>query len=126
MGSIRELVRHRSTLPLVPVEESKGVEEEDKKEEEEGEEEEEEEDPEEDPAEEEMPVASRAMDVDADEDYLQYLEKLCRHPEYSPFHRSQAFAQNPSDDARSPSSDARSQPSFELSGIWPPPVGPSQ
>ncbi|MED6196621.1 hypothetical protein PIB30_049205 [Stylosanthes scabra] len=105
------------------VDEAKGIEEEDKKEEEE---EEEEEDPEEDPSKEEMPAIPRAMDMDADEDYLQYLEELRRHPGYFPVHSSQAFAQNPSDDARSPSSDARSQPSFDLSGIWPPLVGPSQ
>ncbi|MED6141919.1 hypothetical protein PIB30_108232, partial [Stylosanthes scabra] len=64
------------------------------------------------------------MDMDADEDYSQYLEELHRHPEYSPVHSSQVFAQNPSDDARSPSSDAHGQPSFDLSGIWPPPIGP--
>ncbi|MED6164741.1 hypothetical protein PIB30_093076 [Stylosanthes scabra] len=51
---------------------------------------------------------------------------LRRHPEYSPIHSSQAFAQNPFDDAWSPSSHARSQPSFDLSSIWPPPIGPSQ
>ncbi|MED6176623.1 hypothetical protein PIB30_090000 [Stylosanthes scabra] len=39
-------------------------------------EEEEEEEPEEDPFEEKMPTIPRAMDVDADEDYLQYLEEL--------------------------------------------------
>ncbi|MED6214663.1 hypothetical protein PIB30_105452, partial [Stylosanthes scabra] len=64
------------------VDESKGIEEEDKKEEEE----EEEEDPEEDPFEEEMHVAPRAMDMDAYEDYLKYLEELRRHHEYSPVH----------------------------------------
>ncbi|MED6139877.1 hypothetical protein PIB30_088056 [Stylosanthes scabra] len=68
----------------------------------------------------------RAMDVDADEDYLQYLEELRHHPEYSPAHSSQAFAQYPSDDAQSLPSDARSQPSFDLSGIRPTPVGPNQ
>ncbi|MED6140846.1 hypothetical protein PIB30_097390 [Stylosanthes scabra] len=102
------------------VDEAKGIEEENKNEEEE------EEYPEEDPSEEEMPTIPRAMDVDADDDYLQYLEELCCHPEYSPIHSSQAFSQNPSDDARSPSSDARSQPSFDLSGIWLPLVGLSQ
>ncbi|MED6196268.1 hypothetical protein PIB30_045917 [Stylosanthes scabra] len=66
-----------------------------------------------------MPAILHAMDMDADKDYLQYLEKLCRHPEYSLVHSSQAFAQNLSNDARSPSSNARSQPSFDLSGIWP-------
>ncbi|MED6212195.1 hypothetical protein PIB30_080880 [Stylosanthes scabra] len=93
------------------VDEAKGIGEEDKNEEEEEEEEEE-----------KMSAAPRAMDVDTDEDYLQYLEELCRHPEYSRFHSSQAFAQNPFDDPRSPSSDARSQPRFDLSGISPPPV----
>ncbi|MED6145764.1 hypothetical protein PIB30_028215 [Stylosanthes scabra] len=58
------------------------------------------------------------MDADTDEDYLQYLEELQRHPEYSPIHSSQAFAQRLSDDSPSHSSDARSQPSFDLSGVW--------
>ncbi|MED6210244.1 hypothetical protein PIB30_062355 [Stylosanthes scabra] len=64
--------------------------------------------------------------VDADEDYLQYSAELQRHPDYSPFHSSRAYAQRPSDDTQFPSSDAHSQPSFDLSGIWPPPVGSSQ
>ncbi|MED6151290.1 hypothetical protein PIB30_081094 [Stylosanthes scabra] len=46
------------------VDEAKGIEEEDKNKEEE------EEDPEEDPSEEEMPAIPRAVDMDADEDYL--------------------------------------------------------
>ncbi|MED6210428.1 hypothetical protein PIB30_064092 [Stylosanthes scabra] len=70
------------------VDEAKGIEEDDKKEEEE-------EDPEEDPSKEEMPAVPRVMDVDANEDYLQYLKELRHHPEYSPVHSSQAFAQNP-------------------------------
>ncbi|MED6159464.1 hypothetical protein PIB30_042592 [Stylosanthes scabra] len=63
------------------VDDAKGIEEEE-------EEEEEEEDPEEDAPEEEMPVIPRTMDVDPDEDYLQYLEELRRHPKYSPVHNS--------------------------------------
>ncbi|MED6190334.1 hypothetical protein PIB30_104914 [Stylosanthes scabra] len=100
-----------------PVEDAKGIEEEDK------DEDEDEEDPGEDALEEEMPTIPRLMDVDANEDYLQYLEELRRHPEYFPVHSGQAFAQNPSDDTQSSSSDARSQPSIDLSSIWPPPVG---
>ncbi|MED6213469.1 hypothetical protein PIB30_093717 [Stylosanthes scabra] len=76
--------------------------------------------------EEEMLAIPRPMDVAADEDNLQYLEELMNNPEYSPFHSSQVFAQHSSDDAKSPSSDAHSQPSYDLSGVWPPPVGPSQ
>ncbi|MED6140725.1 hypothetical protein PIB30_096243 [Stylosanthes scabra] len=68
----------------------------------------------------------RAMDVDTDKDYLQYLEELQRHPEYSPIHGNQAFARHPSDDSPSQTSDGHSQPSFNLFGVWPPPVGPSQ
>ncbi|MED6185575.1 hypothetical protein PIB30_058426, partial [Stylosanthes scabra] len=86
--------------------------------------EEEEEDPEDDPS--EMLVASRARDMDAYEDYLQYLEELRHHPKYSLTIAVRHFAQDLSDDLQSPPSDARSQPSFELSGIWPSPVGPSQ
>ncbi|MED6165782.1 hypothetical protein PIB30_102919 [Stylosanthes scabra] len=55
------------------VDEAKGIEEENKNEEEEDEEEE---DPEEDPYEEEVPAIPRPMDMNADEDYLQYLEEL--------------------------------------------------
>ncbi|MED6210924.1 hypothetical protein PIB30_068685 [Stylosanthes scabra] len=51
--------------------------------------------------EEEMLAIPRPMDVDADEDYLQYLEELQCHPEYSLVHSSQAFAQHPSNDAQS-------------------------
>ncbi|MED6193354.1 hypothetical protein PIB30_018506 [Stylosanthes scabra] len=82
------------------------------------EEEEDEEDPEEDVPEEEMSAIPRPMDVDADEDYLRYLEDLRRHPVYSPLHSSQAFAQRPSDHALSQSSDAHSQPCYNLSGVW--------
>ncbi|MED6187777.1 hypothetical protein PIB30_079733 [Stylosanthes scabra] len=85
-----------------------------------------EEDLEEDAPEEEMHVIHRPMDVDAGEDYLQFLEELQRHPEYFPFHSSQAFTQHPSDDSQSQSFDAHSQPSYDLSGVWPPLVGPSQ
>ncbi|MED6115475.1 hypothetical protein PIB30_090976 [Stylosanthes scabra] len=60
--------------------------------EEEGKNDEEEEDPEEDAPEEKMSTIPRTMDVDNDEEYLQYLEELRRHPEYSPIHSSQAFA----------------------------------
>ncbi|MED6113874.1 hypothetical protein PIB30_074896 [Stylosanthes scabra] len=148
-----ERVRHRITLPLVPwelippskgwmcegdevegnravkdiparVDDAKGIEKEGKNEGKE--EEEEEEDQEEDAPEEEMSAIPRPMDVDTDEDYLQYLEEFRPHPEYSPIHSSQTFAQHPSNGAPSPSSDARSQASFDLSGIWPPLVGPSQ
>ncbi|MED6116063.1 hypothetical protein PIB30_096585 [Stylosanthes scabra] len=70
-----------------------------------------------------MPVVPRTMDIDTDEDYLQYLEALRHLPEYSPAHSSQIFAQNPSEDAQSSPSDAHSQPSFDLSDIWPPPNG---
>ncbi|MED6192664.1 hypothetical protein PIB30_012268 [Stylosanthes scabra] len=57
-----------------------------------------EEDPEEDAPEEEMPAIPRALDVDADEVYLHYLEELRRHSEYSPIHSSQTFAEHPFDD----------------------------
>ncbi|MED6125561.1 hypothetical protein PIB30_069632, partial [Stylosanthes scabra] len=62
-----------------------------------------------------MSAIPRPLDVDAEEDYLQYSEELQRHPEYSPVHRSQAFAQHHHDDAQSPSSDAYSQSNSRLS-----------
>ncbi|MED6138021.1 hypothetical protein PIB30_070434 [Stylosanthes scabra] len=98
---------------------TKGIEEGGKKEEEV------EKDPEEDTPEEKMPAIPRPMDVDADKDYLQYLEELRRHPEYLPVHSSQVFAQHPSNDVQSQSFEAQSQPSFDISGIWSPPVGSS-
>ncbi|MED6113844.1 hypothetical protein PIB30_074649 [Stylosanthes scabra] len=55
-----------------------------------------------------MPTFPRTMDVDADEEYLRYLEELQRHPEYSPIHSSQELSQHPSDDVQSQSSDAHS------------------
>ncbi|MED6175652.1 hypothetical protein PIB30_080415 [Stylosanthes scabra] len=69
---------------LERVDDAKGIEEEDKNEEEE----EEEEDPVEVTPEEEMPAIPRPMDVDAEEDYLQYLEELRHHPEYPSIHSS--------------------------------------
>ncbi|MED6219191.1 hypothetical protein PIB30_033606 [Stylosanthes scabra] len=87
--------------------------------------EEEEEYPVEDVPEEEMLAIPRPMDMEADEDYLQYLEELQRRPEYSLAHSNQAFAQHPSDDMRSKSSDGHSQHSFNLSDFWPPLVGAS-
>ncbi|MED6174080.1 hypothetical protein PIB30_065447 [Stylosanthes scabra] len=72
-----------------------------------------------------MSAVPRTMDVDADEDYLQYSEEIRRHPEYSSVHISQAFTQHSSDDVRSQSSDSHSQLSYDLFGIWLPPVGPS-
>ncbi|MED6134018.1 hypothetical protein PIB30_033643 [Stylosanthes scabra] len=90
--------------------------------EEEEEEEEKEKEKEEDAPEEEMHVIPRLIDVDADGDYLQYLEELQRHPQYSPIHSSQTFSQYPSDGYPSQSSNAHSQPSFDLSGVWPLPV----
>ncbi|MED6172153.1 hypothetical protein PIB30_047437 [Stylosanthes scabra] len=71
----------------------------------------------EDVPEEEMPVIPRPMDVDVDENYLQYLEELQRHPECSPIHNSQAFAQHPFDDTQYQFSDSHNQPSFNISGV---------
>ncbi|MED6136839.1 hypothetical protein PIB30_059531 [Stylosanthes scabra] len=68
-----------------------------------------------------MPAVPRALDMDANEDYLQHIEELQCQPEYSPIHSSQAFAQRPSDDAQSQSFDDHCQPSYDLSSIWLPP-----
>ncbi|MED6151122.1 hypothetical protein PIB30_079277 [Stylosanthes scabra] len=61
-----------------------------------------------------MTAISRPIDVDADEDYLQYLEELHRNPEYSPIHSCQAFAQHPSDNAQSLSFDSHNHPNYDL------------
>ncbi|MED6196242.1 hypothetical protein PIB30_045722 [Stylosanthes scabra] len=84
--------------------------------------EEEEEDPEEEEEDLEVEVlasTSLPMDIDATEDYLQFIEDLERHPENCPIHNSQAsvpdFLEDPSD-LRSISHGA---PSYDLSGVWP-------
>ncbi|MED6175708.1 hypothetical protein PIB30_080859 [Stylosanthes scabra] len=76
--------------------------------------------------EEEEPAEPRPMDVDANEDYLQYLEELQCHPESSPLHGSPGFAQCPTDDSSVQLSDGRSHPSFNLFGVWSPAASPSQ
>ncbi|MED6190170.1 hypothetical protein PIB30_103098, partial [Stylosanthes scabra] len=72
-----------------------------------------------------MPTIPCPMDVDADKDYLQYWEEIRHHFEYSLVHSSRAFAQLPSDDDQPQSSGAHGQPSYDLSNILLPPVGPS-
>ncbi|MED6212397.1 hypothetical protein PIB30_082882, partial [Stylosanthes scabra] len=89
------------------------------------EEEEEDSEEEEDP-EEESPATPLLMDVDADEDYLQYLEELQHYPGYSPIHSGHTSVQNSSGDSLDRHSNRHGTPSYDLFGVWPPPSsGPS-
>ncbi|MED6201025.1 hypothetical protein PIB30_091002 [Stylosanthes scabra] len=90
-------------------------------------EDEEEEDPEEDPEEdeeeedpkEEVPAStSLPIDVDADEDFLQYLEVRQHSPEYSPFYSGQASVPDLPQDSADRHSVSHGAPSYDLFGVW--------
>ncbi|MED6124272.1 hypothetical protein PIB30_057384 [Stylosanthes scabra] len=92
--------------------------------------EEEEEDPEEEeeePEEEEKPEdgimasLSLPMDIDAEEDYLRYINELERYPEYSPLRSSQASVQDVPAEASDRLSEGHNTSSHDLSGVWPTP-----
>ncbi|MED6207411.1 hypothetical protein PIB30_035615 [Stylosanthes scabra] len=105
---------------------SEKEEEEEDPEEEEDEEEDPEEDEEEDPEEEAPDTTSLPMDIDATEDYLQFIEELECHPGYSPIHSGQASVPDLPKDPSDRRSISHSAPSYDLSGIWPSPSsGPS-
>ncbi|MED6176694.1 hypothetical protein PIB30_090681, partial [Stylosanthes scabra] len=92
-------------------------------------EDEEEEDPEEDPEEdeeeeedpeEEVPTStSLPMDVDADDNYLQYLEVLQRSPEYSSIHSGHVSIPDLPEDSSDRRSVSHGAPGYDLSGVWP-------
>ncbi|MED6139089.1 hypothetical protein PIB30_080597, partial [Stylosanthes scabra] len=85
------------------------------KEEEEEDLEEEEEEEEKDP-EEEVPASTfLPMDIDATEDYLQFIEELERHPGYSPIHSGQASVPDSPEDPSDQHSDRHDTPSYDLS-----------
>ncbi|MED6225047.1 hypothetical protein PIB30_090018, partial [Stylosanthes scabra] len=88
-------------------------------------EDEEEEDPEEDPEEDEEEedpeeevhaFISLPMDMDADEDYLQYLEVRQYSPEYSPFHSGQASVLDLPEDLADRCSVSHGASSYDLFG----------
>ncbi|MED6141268.1 hypothetical protein PIB30_101635 [Stylosanthes scabra] len=89
--------------------------------------EEEEEDPEEkeeeeeDPEEEVHTSISLPMEIDAIEDYLQFIEELECYPKNSPIHSGQDSVPNLPEDSSDRRSVSHGAPSFDLSGVWPPP-----
>ncbi|MED6195369.1 hypothetical protein PIB30_037294 [Stylosanthes scabra] len=82
-----------------------------------------EEDPEEEEnPEEEIPASSSLpMDIDATEDYLQFIEELERHPEYSPVRSGHASVSDSPEDALDRQSDGHNTSSYDLSGVCKPP-----
>ncbi|MED6223121.1 hypothetical protein PIB30_070943, partial [Stylosanthes scabra] len=85
--------------------------------------EEEEEDPEEEEEnlEEKVPASPLPMDVDADEDYLLYLEELQCYPEYFTIHSGHASVRGSPEGSSDRNSDSHGTPSYDLSGVWPSP-----
>ncbi|MED6126964.1 hypothetical protein PIB30_083572 [Stylosanthes scabra] len=84
---------------------------------EEGEEEEDLEEDEEDPEEEVPASTSLPMDIDATEDYLQFIGELERHPEYSPIHSGHASVLDSPEDSSDRHSDSHGVPSYDLFGV---------
>ncbi|MED6137348.1 hypothetical protein PIB30_064192 [Stylosanthes scabra] len=80
-----------------------------------------EENEEEDPEEEVSASTSLPMDVDADEDYLQYLEVLQNSPEYSSIHCGHASIPDLPEDSSVRRSVSHDTPSYDLSRVWPSP-----
>ncbi|MED6146995.1 hypothetical protein PIB30_039953 [Stylosanthes scabra] len=90
-------------------------------------EEEEEESEDEEDSEKGIPASpSLPMDINADEDYLCYIEELGRRPEPSPPCSSQASVPDTPTEASDPQSDGHNASSYDLFGVWQPPSsGPS-
>ncbi|MED6172307.1 hypothetical protein PIB30_048852 [Stylosanthes scabra] len=89
---------------------------------------EEEEDPkEEEDHEEEIPASSSLpMDIDADEDYLRFIEELEHRPEHCPLRISQASVQASPEEASDRQSNGHNASSYDLSRVWQAPSsGPS-
>ncbi|MED6143994.1 hypothetical protein PIB30_011239 [Stylosanthes scabra] len=88
---------------------------------------EEEESEEEEGSEEGIPASpSLPMDIDAEEDYLRYIDELERRPEHSPLRSSQAFVPDVPAEASDRLSDSHNVSSYDLSGVWrTPSSGPS-
>ncbi|MED6163615.1 hypothetical protein PIB30_081666 [Stylosanthes scabra] len=87
-----------------------------------------EEDPkkEEDPEEEVHASSSLPMDIDAIEDYLQFIEELERRPEYSPIRSEHASVPESPEDPSDGQSDSHNTSSYDLSVVWQPPLlGPN-
>ncbi|MED6131912.1 hypothetical protein PIB30_014358 [Stylosanthes scabra] len=93
-------------------------EEEDPEEQEDPKEEEEESKEEEDPEERIPTSSSLPMDIDAEEDYLRYIDELERPPEYSLLHSSQASVPDVPVETSDRLSDGHNASSYDLSGVW--------
>ncbi|MED6182368.1 hypothetical protein PIB30_027865 [Stylosanthes scabra] len=76
-------------------------------------------DKEEDPEEEVPASLSLPMDIDADEDYLCFLEELEYRLEPSPLCSSQASVPDSSREASDRQSDRHNASCYDLSGVWP-------
>ncbi|MED6199714.1 hypothetical protein PIB30_078527 [Stylosanthes scabra] len=75
-------------------------------------------DEEEDPEEEVSASSSLPMDIDATEDYLQYVEELERRPEYYPLQSSRASVPDSPKEASNRQSNNHDTSSYDLSGVW--------
>ncbi|MED6173121.1 hypothetical protein PIB30_056335 [Stylosanthes scabra] len=66
------------------------------------------------------------MDIDADEDFLRYIEELERRPEPSPLRSSHASVPDLPREASDRQSDGHNASRYDLSGVWQTPSsGPS-
>ncbi|MED6134835.1 hypothetical protein PIB30_040616 [Stylosanthes scabra] len=100
---------HRRTLAAILLHKDEEEEEEDPEEEEEDEE---------DPEEEVPASTSLPMEIDATEDYLQFIKELGRHP---PIHSGHAVVLDSPEDLSDQRSDSHGASSYDLSGVWPSP-----
>ncbi|MED6189349.1 hypothetical protein PIB30_095129 [Stylosanthes scabra] len=76
---------------------------------------------EEDPEEDIPASTSLPMDIDATEDYLQFIEELECRPKNSPIHSAQDSVPDLPEDSSDQRSVSHGTPSYDLSGVWPPP-----
>ncbi|MED6199710.1 hypothetical protein PIB30_078506, partial [Stylosanthes scabra] len=81
-------------------------------------EEEEDSEEEEDPEDEVPASCSLPMDIDADEDYLHFIEELGHRLEPSPLHSSQASVPASPEEASDRQSDGHNNLSYDLFGVW--------
>ncbi|MED6144904.1 hypothetical protein PIB30_019873 [Stylosanthes scabra] len=72
----------------------------------------------EDPKEEVLAYTSLPMDIDATEDYLQFIEELERRPVYSPIHSGHASVPDLPEDSSDQQFDSHNTSSYDLSGVW--------
>ncbi|MED6204842.1 hypothetical protein PIB30_012613 [Stylosanthes scabra] len=81
----------------------------------------EEEGEEEDPEEEVPASTSLPMDIDATEDYLQFIKELERRPQYSHIRNGHVSVPDSPEDPSDRQSDGHNTSSYDLSEVWQPP-----